>query len=213
MPDTFKPWERNSAFTAERLSQIATALRDARDNALDSYEPLKGETAWSLGCCQYDRSTFTIREMAKSNPTWLNLVPEVATLRCTFAIEGMPIRFYHQTADDPPAKYTASTDGEDRQFQMLFEVDGVPFRKTLYRLAIKNYATQRVESIVLLEFDDSGACVNEYTIPFGLAPSKVLPIQAKAVNLAPIKLEPIESERPDEQAENDKDHKSDTGTK
>jgi hypothetical protein len=212
MADTFNPSERNSAFTVERLSQIATALRDARDEALGTYEPLKGETAWTLGCSQYDRSRFCIREMAKSNAAWLSMVPEKSALRCTFAIDGVPVRFYHQTADDPPDKYTSSTDGEERQFQMLFEVDGVPFVQTLFRLAIKNYATGRVESITLVEFDDTGASINEYTIPFGVASSNITTIQAPPVNLEPYKLEPIESEQPDEQVGNDKKDSSGTGT-
>jgi hypothetical protein len=191
---------------------IATELRDARDDALGSYEPLKGETGWSLGCSQYDRSKFCIRKLARSNPSWLCLVPEASALRCTFAIDGVPVRFYHQTDEDPPAKYTASTDGEDRQYQMLFEVDGVPFRKTLFRLAIKNQATGRVDSITLLEFDDTGACINEYTIPFSVAPSNITTIQAPPVNLEPIKLEPMESERHDEQVRNDENDNSGTGT-
>jgi hypothetical protein len=215
MPDTSKPWERQPALTAERLSKIATALRDARDDALNSYEPLKGETGWSLGCCQYDRSKFCIRGMARSNPTWMSMVPEQSVLRCTFAIEGIPVRFYHQTADDPPEKYTSSTDGEERQYQMLFEVDGVPFVQTLFRLAIKNYATGKVESITLVEFDDTGkgTVISEYSIPFAVASSSVIPLQAKAVNLEPVTLEPLESERPDEQVGNDESDNSNTGTK
>lgn len=87
------------------------------------------------------------------------------------------------------------------------------FLKMLYRLAIKDYPTGKVASIALVEFDGTGSCVNEYTIPFGLAPSKVLPLQAKAVNLDPPALEPIESEWPNKTAENEQDDNSDTGTK
>jgi hypothetical protein len=210
MPDTFTPWEQHPALIAERLSKIATALRDARDDALKSYEPLKGETGWTLGCSQYDRSRFCIREMARLNPTWLSIVPEKSALRCTFAIEGIPIRFYHQTADDPPEKYTSSTDGEDRQFQMLLEVDGVPFVQTLFRLAIKTYDTGKVESITLVEFDSTAAIVNEYKIPFGVESTNVIPLQAKAVNLGPVTLEPLES---DEKIGNDENDNSSTGTK
>lgn len=212
MPDTY-PWERNSALTAERLSTVATALRDARDAALETYEPLKGETGWCLGCSQYDRSKFCIREMAKSNPAWLSIVPERSVLRCTFAIDGIPVRFFHQTTDEAPEKYTSSTDGEERQFQMLFEVDGVPFVQTLFRLAIKNYATGKVDSITLVEFDDTGATISEYSIPFGVASSSVIPLQAKAVNLEAVTLEALESERPDEKVGNDEKDNSSTGTK
>lgn len=213
MPDTFKPWEQNSALTAERLSMIATGLRDARDEALKTYEPLKGETGWSLGCSQYDRSKFCIRELSKSNPAWLSMVAEKSALRCTFAVDGIPVRFYHQTADDPPEKYTASTDGEDRHFQTLLEVDGVPFVQTLFRLAIKNYSTGKVESITLVEFDSTGAQINEYSIPFGVAPSSVIPLQTKPVNLEPVTLEALEPERADEKVGNEEIDNSSTGTK
>lgn len=216
MDETLKPWqpwEHLSALTAERLSKIVTALRDARDDALKTYEPLKGETTWTLGCSKYDRSRFCVREMARSNPAWLSMVPEKSALRCTFAVEGIPIRFYHQTADDPPEKYTSSTDGEERQFQMLLEVDGVPFVQTLFRLAIKDYATGIVQSITLIEFDDSGAIINEYSIPFGVASESLIPLQAKAVNLGPVTVEPLESERPDEKVGNDESENSSIATK
>jgi hypothetical protein len=145
----------------------------------------------------------------------MSMVPEQSVLRCTFGIEGIPVRFYHQTADDPPEKYTSSTDGEERQYQMLFEVDGVPFVQTLFRLAIRNYATGKVESITLVEFDDTdkGTVISEYSIPFAVASSSVIPLQAKAVNLEPVTLEPLESERPDEQVGNDESDNSNTGTK
>ena len=209
VPNTFNPWETQEALTAERLSEVATALRDARDDALNSYEPLKGETVWTLGCSKYERSMLAVRELAKSNPTWITLVPESARLRCTFAVDGVPIRFYHHVPEfDPPTKYTTSTDGEDR-YQMLFEVDGVPFRR--YRLAIEDDSAGKVKSVTLVEFDSTGALINEYTIPFDLAPSKVLPLQAKGVSLAPISLEPLE--RRDEKAKNDEEDNSGTGTK
>jgi hypothetical protein len=213
MIDTFKPWEQQPAFTAERLSMIATALRDARDDALKTYEPLKGETGWSLGCSQYDRSKFCIREMLKSNPTWLSMIAEKSPMQCTFAVDGIPIRFYHQIADEPPGKYTSSTDGEDRQIQMLLEADGVPFVQTLFRLAIKNYTTGKVESITLVEFDDTSAVINKYSIPFGVAPSSVIPMQTKPVNLEPVRLEALEPERADEKVGNDESDNSSTGTK
>jgi hypothetical protein len=205
MPHTFMPWETQPAFTAERLSLIATALRDARDDALNTYEPFKGETTWSLGCCQYDRSKFCLRELAKSHPTWLSIIPESSPLRCTVALESTAIRFYHQTSDDPPAKYTTSTDGEERLYQMLFEVDGIPFRNTLFRLAIKNYVTTgKVQSITLVEFDETGTCIHEYSIPFDLAPSNVTPLQSKPIVLEAIKLEARESETTDDRQESGK---------
>ena len=96
---------------------------------------------------------------------------------------------------------------------MLFEVDGVPFFPTLFRLAIKDYATGKAESITLVEFDNTGAVINEYSIPFGVASSNVIPLEAKPVNLGPVTLEPVESERPDEQTGNDESDNSNTGTK
>jgi len=209
MSNTFEPWQRHSSLTAERLSTIASALREARDEALNTYEPLKGETVWSLGCSQYDRSKFCIRELARLNSAWMAIVPEKSALRCTFAVEGVPIRFYHQTADEPPEKYTSSTEGEDRQYQMLFEVDGETFVQTLFRLAIKNYSTGKVESITLVEFDSAGAIINEYSIPFGVVSSSIIPLRTKPVNLEPPAIEPLEHER----REDDEITDANTGTK
>ena len=105
MADTFNPSERHAAFTAERLSEIATGLRDVRDDALNSYEPLKEESVWTLGCSKYERSKFKIKELVRDNPTWMSMITERAVLRCTFAIDGIPVRYFHSIPEfDPPAE-------------------------------------------------------------------------------------------------------------
>jgi hypothetical protein len=143
-------------------------------------------------------------ELAKLYPRWLSIVQEVPCLRCTMAIEGVPVRFFRGDPADPPENYVSPTDGEDLQHQMLFEADGVPFRNTLYRLAIQNNSLGKVASIKLIEIDDAGVSINGFNIPFDVAPSNLIPLEAKPVNLKPITtLDPIETEGTDEKLGDD----------
>ncbi|HEY1801585.1 MAG TPA: hypothetical protein VGG46_11690 [Terriglobales bacterium] len=214
MATTFEPWVKNSALTAERLSLIATGLREVRDDALNSYEPLKGETVWTLGSSKYERSKHKIKQMALENPSWFSLIPDGSPMRCTFGIEGIPIRYYHQVPEfDPPQKYTVATEGERMHHQLLFEADGVPFRYMLFRLAIVDDRMGKVSSVTLVEFDDTATSTNEYLIPFDLAPSKIIPIQSPVVNLERVTVQPLESEQPASRNENEKNDKSGTAAK
>jgi hypothetical protein len=192
-----RPTEKYPQLTDERLSLIAQALRDVRDETLAMYDPLGGDNGWSHGCRAYVRSMFRIRQLEREYQ-WLGIISEEPRLRFTFAIEGIPIRFYRGSPDDPPGNYLVTTYGELQQRQ-LFE--GLRPLDRILRLAVETDREGRVSTVKLVELDEGGEATGVYVIPFGAARSKVSPLAAKPINIEAPSVEPLHdgSERQGEQ--------------
>ena len=192
MSNDFLPTKKYPALTDERLSLIADALQDVRNKALSLYDPLNGDGPWGLGTRVYERSCFRIKRLTQEH-VWLTVIEEEPKPRFTFAIEGLPIRFYKGSPDDPPSNYLVTTYGELLQRQ-LFQ-DFRPLDKIL-RIAIETDQEGRVSSAKLVELDEAGEATGVYVIPFGAARPNVVPLESKAVHLDPITVEPIAKEAP-----------------
>ncbi len=190
MTNDLNPTTKYPAFTDERLSLLAGALRDVRKDAVALYDPLNGDDEWSHGCRVYARSRFKIKQLSTQHQ-WLSIVEEKERLRFTFAIEGIPIRFYKGSPDDPPDNYLTTTFGELLQRQ-LFE--GLRPLDKILRLAVETDREGLVSTIKLVELDEAGEATGIYLIPFNIAPSKVTRLESKAINLKEVKVEPLGNE-------------------
>jgi hypothetical protein len=184
----FNP-QRKYGLTDDKLSTIANALRDARDKALALYDPLEGDDPWCQGCRVYSRSRFGIRRLSEKL-AWLTIVHEEENLRFTFAIDGLPIRFYRGSPDDPPAHYISVTYGELLQRQ-LFEHRRLD---RILRIAVETDREGRVSTVKLVELDEAGEATGVYLIPFDIAPSNVASIESKPIHLDPVEVEPRKNE-------------------
>jgi hypothetical protein len=192
MNNDFHPTTKYPALTDERLSIIANALQDVRNKALILYDPLNGDGPWGLGTRAYERSCFRIKQLAHEC-AWLTVIEEEPKPRFTFAVEGLPIRFYKGSPDDPPSNYLVTTYGELLQRQLFPELR--PLDKIL-RIAIETDREGRVSSAKLVELDEAGEATGVYLIPFGVARPNVVPLESKAVHLEPISVEPLVKEEP-----------------
>lgn len=194
MSNDLNPAKKYPSLTDERLSLIADALRDVRDKALALYDPLGGDDAWCHGCRVYSRSRFRIRQIAEQR-AWLTIVDEQPDLRFTFAIEGIPIRFYKGSPEDPPAHYLVVTYGELLQRQ-LFEHR--PLDRIL-RIAVETDREGHVSTVKLVELDEAGDATGVYLIPFGVTASNTIPLESKPIHLPPVELEARKDERLEKQ--------------
>jgi hypothetical protein len=185
MANDLTPTEKYPSLTDERLSLIADALRDVRDKALAIYDPLGGDDAWCHGCRVYSRSRFRIRRLAQQY-AWLTIVDEEPNLRFTFAIEGIPIRFYKGSPDDPPAHYLVVTFGELLQRQLF---DHRPLDRIL-RIAVETDREGRVSTVKLVELDEAGEATGVYLIPFVVALSNLASLESKPIRLKPVEVVP-----------------------
>lgn len=186
MPVPFQPWDTYRSLTLDRLSTIASIMRDVRNEAADLHDPAAGDNAWSLGCRVYARTLARLREEAL-NLKWLRILPETQTLRFTFAIGNTPVKFYKGAADDVPSRTLIQSYSELRQMRLAIEFDQVP-RNLMVRFAIEADAFGRTSSISLVEVDDEGSPQRIYEIP--LRGANVVTLQPKPISIDPPKLEP-----------------------
>ena len=196
MTSDLNPSEKYPPLSDERLSLIANSLREERNNTLALYDPLGGDNEWSHGCRVYARSCFRVRRLVEKHP-WLSIVGEEPKLRFTFAIGGIPIRFYRGSPDDPPGNYLVTTFGELKQRQ-LFE--GLRPLDRILRLAIETDSEGRASTVKLVELDEAGEATGVYLIPFGVADRNAIPLESKPIHLEPLKLEPRGHEEREKQA-------------
>lgn len=210
MDDTFRPWLKYPPLTRDRLSIIATMLRDIRQETVAKHEPDSGDTEWSLGCRVYSRSCFALTR-ASADYEWLTILPEPEGLRFSFAIGNIPLRFYKGNADDPPGKYMETTSAEVSQQQYVFEIEGVSLRDVVLRLAVET--DERLASrVTLVEMEESGNVTNTYVIPFDAAEStNVIPMKTPPVSLPPVALPTTEEAEP--QRANEESRNSDASSR
>lgn len=194
MDDDFKPSQKYPPLTDERLSVAANALRDVRNAALLLYDPLAGDGEWSHGCRVYERSCFRIRELSKTFP-WLSVVAEAPKLRFTFAIGGIPIRFYRGSPDDPPDNYLTTTYGELQQRQLILDIEGIRPLDKILRLAVETDRVGQIATVKLVELDTAGTPTGIYLVPFDIARSNVIPLETKPIDLPAIELPPLNDEQ------------------
>lgn len=182
MKNQWNPWIDYEQLTQDRLSIVAQIIRQARRDTLILYDPLGGDNSWSHGCRAYVRSIFALIGAAKQYP-WLTVVPEVERLRSTFAIGGIPFRFYRGVAEEPPSNYLATTFGEVRQLQWALKIDGLRPIDRVLRVAVETDARGETTDITLVEVDEAGNVTNSYLIPLAITKSNVIPAQARAIDL------------------------------
>jgi hypothetical protein len=187
----FEPWSKYPSLTKDRLTTVGGIVRRVRSDTADPHDSAGGDIGWSLGCRAYARTCFSIRQ-AVADYVWLSIVSEEQMHRFTFAIGGVPVRFYHGEASDPPSKYLERTFGEFRQHEM-FSSEEFP-NDCVLRLAIETDAKGRASTITLLEVgSENRPTGNGYEIPTDDL-RKVVIIHAKGIDVPAPSFEPILTE-------------------
>jgi hypothetical protein len=182
MPITFEPWLSYPSLTKEHLVAIAALMREARDGAVLLHDPEAGDSSWSLGCRIYDRIMAQIRRASLTMP-WLTVLPETQTLRFTFAIGSLPLKFYKGDADDVPGKFLVRSFAELRQLKLAFPTHGVQSTHLL-RIAVEPDASGNTSAVTLVEVEESGRATRIYEIPLDAA--NVVVMKSKPINLQPV---------------------------
>lgn len=197
MNTNWTPWTNYPQLTPEHLSTVASIIRQARRDTLILYDPVGGDNSWSHGCRAYVRSVFALKEASKKH-SWLTVLPEMERLRATFAIAGIPFRFYRGLPDDPPTHYLGTTFAEVRQMQMTFKAgfEGIlRAADKAFRIAVETDAQGETIDISWVEVDDAGNVTNSYLIPTAPEKSNVSPAQAAPIELPPPTVEPLRTQQ------------------
>ncbi len=163
------PWTINPALTEERLRIVGALVRQGRSSALESFEPGKGDDAWSLGCVAHVRTRGTLKQAAQSGQwPWLTILED--GLHFVFAVDGVPIRFYHGDGeDDRPAhpRFLRRSEPEVQaaEQQALLFPDMFVNPLLPWRMAVETDDEGAVLRIVLVQLDADARVRNPWPIP------------------------------------------------
>ena len=194
MPIPFEPWNDYPSLTVERLTKIGSIMRDARDTTVALHDASAGDTAWSLGCRVYSRTMFRIKRETL-NLNWLRVLPESQSLKFTFTVGMLPIKFYKGEPEDIPSRSLVRSFAELDQLKIAFPNSRAEATHLL-RIAVGTGIYGQATSIALVEVDDTGTPIRSFEIPKGES-ENIVSLRPMPINLAPPRIEVIEDDAED----------------
>jgi hypothetical protein len=186
----FVPWEKYPDLTPERLTFIASLIRDVREGVAEEHSPELGDGPWGFGCRAYERTCFAFSG-ASETQTWLTILPcKDAPLRFAFAVGNIPFRFYRGDPQEPPSRYLETTHEEIRHWQLALDLDMVS-KEALLRIAVETDATGRAKTITVVEMNELKSVAGSYSIPFATQRVTVVPFRSRPVETPAPTVEPL----------------------
>lgn len=189
---SMKPTDLHPSLTEDRLIHIGNIIREARHRAVTHHEPSNGDDGWVLGCRAYRWQCFDVAAEADRNPEWLSVVEggfevqpgqtTLSGLRFTFAVAGVPLRFYRGSADEVPERSLRRSYIELQRHQQAFEFVQQPDPDACLRLAVETDDLGEVTRVVLVQVDAEGHPINEgWTVPaVEQRPARIVPFPRSA---------------------------------
>jgi hypothetical protein len=147
--DTFVPWESYPSLTLDRLMQLASVVKAARDSVVPLHEPDAGDNRWSLHCRGYVRQCHVIRALAL-DVNWLEVSSqEKENLELSLCVQDVPLKVVRSDPDEVPYRHRDFSRGE--QILMHSIVGQLP--PGPLRLIAVTDPKGYVESVYLVQFD------------------------------------------------------------
>lgn len=197
MHENWLPWESFPDLTLERLSIVAQILRRERDDAAVDHRADRGETEFALGVSAWERTKYALI-VTSPNYNWLHIINGVnaGPSHFIFQIGIFPVRFYHGSYEDTPARYLLVSDEEKDALKLEHELAGGHF----LRFGIETDAKHRTKNIELIEYDGFGEVVHRFSVPLDATATvtRFTVPQREGVNIAPPTVEVIQLERKQE---------------
>ena len=194
-----KPWEIHPQLTDARLRVIGLIIRDTRRQAVDSvYDARRGDSGWGVGCVVYERTCFALSTAAGTKPysDWLSVV-EQDGLKFSFAVGGVPLRFYRGVPDRSAPGRTLRVRAPELEAQQLSFLDAEEDEANLIcRLVIEVEDTGYVSRVAFARVDRDGALRDVWVIPHE-GEAVVLPFDGAVppVDVEPPVVRPTREER------------------
>jgi hypothetical protein len=153
------PWDYHPDLSLERLRILDKILRQTRSEALALHDPGAGDTAWSLGCRVYARSTSMLIRAAHQFP-WLKIVQ--SNLEFIFQVGEVPLRFFKGDAEHPDLAHLQAVEAESKQLGLAF---GDARDDLVWRLVVETDAAGGTGNIVLIGSSPQAELGCTFTIP------------------------------------------------
>jgi hypothetical protein len=146
---TFVPWESYPSLTLDRLMQISSAVKTARDGVVPLHDPIAGDNRWAMHCRGYSRQCHAIRALALE-VDWLEVSSqEQENLELSLRIGDVPLKIVRSDPDDVPYRHRDFSRAE----QMLMTAIVTQLPPGPLRLIAVTDVAGLVESMYLVEFD------------------------------------------------------------
>ena len=146
-PSAVLPWDIHPALTEDRLRVCASLLANARRDAVQLARPELGDDPWSVGCRAYAFGRQRLRRAVEQRiHNWLTVLDE--SLSFTFAIDGIPVRFFRGAADEPTNRTLRRQTIEAEQLTLKLGEERA--EGLVFRLALEATADSNVERVVFL---------------------------------------------------------------
>lgn len=200
-----QPWELNPELTHERLKQLASLIRDIRDDVVDRHDDDLGDSARATGMRAYEccRTRIIRAAMVPEEWPWLGIVKKDG--KFTFSIQSIPVRLYRGRPTSPEERRLIPCIEALSQTSFLFEEIG-DAASIVWFFAIEVDEFKYVERVTFTGFLE-GTQVSCWEIPLDEKVSAISSIDAELPE--PIKVEkPTISVKKKEKkkAENDDTH-------
>lgn len=183
--------------TKERIQFVVEQINRARREALELFEPEKGELSRSLGLRILERlSCLLLSQANEEDASWLKVLEPGLQLRCS--IGGVPFGVYRGSPSSPPGRTLKSHRAEvyaAEQIAFFYaKQDDVSFEPSSYkwRFAVVTDDQLATVSISIVLIDGNGEVRGVWDVlPTGLVPiltpvlSEPIPMVAKGADLGP----------------------------
>lgn len=192
MPTVMHPWDLHGALQAERLTVVARLLANARRDAVSHATWALGDDAWSIGCRAYAFAKNRISRVAEANNhSWLKVLDH--SNHFVFLIDGVPVRFYRGSADEPTERTLKQQQIEAKQLSLVFGgdegADGLAFR-----LAVETDERGHATRVVFLALrGEAGRTECAWEIP--IPPERIMETHDGATQLSLLQSEPPRARR------------------
>lgn len=171
------PWELNPALKSEYIKQLASFIREVRDDVIDRHDDELGDTARSTGLRAYECCRSRIIRAASSvdGYRWLGVVTDDG--RFTFSIDSVPVRLYRGRANSPEERRLIPSTEALSQMSLLPVQIGCS-ASILWFFAIEVDEFRYVERVTFTGFLD-GVQVSYWEIPLDEKVTAMSDIDAK----------------------------------
>lgn len=155
------PWEYNSDFTEEILTEIANFIANVRNEVIERHDDELGDTRLALGMRAYEccRSRI-IREAGGDRFPYLSII--TPDKRFTFLINNTPVRF---TRNDP--KYLPEKKlivSNEAMEQMSLFGDG-PYGDLRWFFVFDTEYKSAADAVYFVGYDEIGKIICQWQIP------------------------------------------------
>lgn len=167
-----KPWEIDKRLAKPCICEVGKIIKHVRHKTISLHDPDNGDGPWSLGCRIYERTINTFVEKSKILD-WLGYIKD--NLYFVVLVNGVPIRFYRGTVEEPTNRTLRRLSPERKATQLLFDFEEPEW---FWRIVVDTELNGEVLRLVLAQFDEMGGHQNPWEIPISRPVAVMTPVDS-----------------------------------